>query len=174
MDEIASESETSKGGVYFHFPNKQAIFLTLLDRTTSLLLARAEEAIKSETDPVARLDAALTVVFRTFSSHRALTRLMLIESLGAGVEFKQKMLQIHAMFEGLIQRHLDEAVADGTVAPMDTELAARAWYGALNHVVTTWALTDNSNDLETDYPALRALMLRSVGLQNSQPEGTER
>ena len=43
VDEIAGESGTSKGGVYFHFPNKQAIFLALLDRTAARLLDSVEK-----------------------------------------------------------------------------------------------------------------------------------
>ena len=31
IDEIARASDTSKGGLYFHFPSKQALFLALLD-----------------------------------------------------------------------------------------------------------------------------------------------
>jgi AcrR family transcriptional regulator len=37
VDEIAAEAQTSKGGIYFHFPNKQSIFLALLDRLANLL-----------------------------------------------------------------------------------------------------------------------------------------
>ncbi len=37
VDDIADESRTSKGGVYFHFPGKEAIFLALLERTATRL-----------------------------------------------------------------------------------------------------------------------------------------
>ena len=33
MDEIARASGTSKGGLYFHFPGKDAVLLALLDQT---------------------------------------------------------------------------------------------------------------------------------------------
>lgn len=168
MDDIAAGADTSKGGVYFHFPNKQAVFLSLLDRTSAMLLDRAESAIEKETDPVLRLDAALTTVLRTFASYRSLARLFLVESMGAGPEFKPRMLQIHGRFEGVIQKHLDEAVEQGVVHDVDTALAARAWYGALNHIVTTWALTDDPEPLMDSYPALRKLLLRSVGLEKEQ------
>src|SRR5690606_2285380 len=90
MDDIAAASETSKGGVYFHFPNKQAIFLALLDRMAGLLMSRAEEAIAAETDPLAQIDAALMVVLETFASHRSLARVFLVDALGAGREFNTK------------------------------------------------------------------------------------
>ena len=56
VDEIAAEADTSKGGVYFHFPNKQAIFLALLDRLTVILRERVEAAVANEPDPLKRAD----------------------------------------------------------------------------------------------------------------------
>src|SRR5215211_8773363 len=67
VDEIALEAETSKGGVYFHFPNKQAIFLALLDRVAALLRERIEHAVAAQDEPVARAEAALQVVLATFA-----------------------------------------------------------------------------------------------------------
>ena len=165
VDEIALEAETSKGGVYFHFPNKQAMFLALLDRMAGLLEARAEEAIAEQADPLAKLDTALLVVVRTFAGHRSLARLFLIEAFGAGREFNAKMTEIHAIFVGLIQRQLDEAVAGGVIPPLDTRLAGQAWFGALNEVVSTWVLSEQPGRLEDSYPALRRLLLRSVGVE---------
>src|SRR5579884_4015938 len=66
VDEIAVLADTSKGGLYFHFPGKQAIFVALLDRSTQLLLSRVTERLQAERDPVARLDAALEAVVHSF------------------------------------------------------------------------------------------------------------
>src|SRR5215469_16800956 len=96
VDEIAAEAETSKGGVYFHFPNKQAIFLALLDRLASMLRERIEAATSSEREPVQRAEAALRVVLETFGGHRRLTRLFMVEALGAGPEFNARMIEIRA------------------------------------------------------------------------------
>src|SRR5215217_9232376 len=82
VDEIASTARTSKGGIYFHFPGKDAIFLALLDRSASLLLARVGERVAAAPDPIAKVDAALRELVRTFGSHRTLARLFLVEALG--------------------------------------------------------------------------------------------
>src|SRR5437773_5305558 len=87
VDDIAADAGTSKGGVYFHFPTKQAIFLALLERTATLLRSRVESALADEAEPLARADVALRVVFETFAAHRALSRLFFVEALGAGREF---------------------------------------------------------------------------------------
>jgi TetR/AcrR family transcriptional regulator, fatty acid metabolism regulator protein len=162
VDEIAAEAETSKGGVYFHFPNKQAIFLALLDRLSAMLRERIAVAVAEQADPLARADAALEVVLNTFAGHRRLARLFMVEALGAGPEFNQRMIQIRAMFADLIRGHLDDAVAAGAIPPVDTAVVATAWFGAVNEVVTHWALAEQPGRLEDLYPIIRALLLRGV------------
>ena len=163
VDEIASEADTSKGGVYFHFPNKQAIFLALLDRLSVILRDRVEIAVaESPADPLQRAEAALRVVLETFGSHRRLARLFLVEALGAGPEFNARMIRIRADFAELIRVHLDEAVATGAIPPLDTSVAATAWFGMVNEVVTHWALADQPGQLEDVYPTVRRLLLRGI------------
>ena len=163
VDEIADESHTSKGGVYFHFPGKEAIFLHLLDRTTTRLRKKIDASMAEHDDPIAKADAALLAVLRTFSNHRGLARLFMVEALGAGREFHQRMADIRGEFAAIIQHHLDDAVAQGIIEPVDTEIAGQAWFGALNEVMTNWVLRDRPERLEDAYTALRPLLMRSVG-----------
>jgi len=165
VDDIAAEAETSKGGVYFHFPGKQAIFLALLDRSAALLMGRIREAVARESEPVAKAEAALLAVLRLFGGHRSLARLFLVEAMGAGPEFQARLAQLNAEFADFVRQNLDEAVRQGAIAPTDTELAGLVWFGALNQVVTRWVFADNPPPLEESYPALRALLLRSVGVE---------
>ena len=72
-------------------------------------------------------------------------------------------MEIHARFAALIARHLDEAIRAGAIAPLDTELAGTAWFGALNEVVVRWVLTGRPERLADAYPELRAFLLRSIG-----------
>jgi AcrR family transcriptional regulator len=164
VDEIALEAETSKGGVYFHFPNKQAIFMALLDRLARMLRERIDDAVRGESLPIARAEAALKVVLETFGSHPRLARLFMVEALGAGPEFNQRLVEIRANFADLIRRYLDDGVASGAIPPLDTATAAAAWFGAVNEIITQWALAKRSQtSLMRAYPTLRGLLLRGVG-----------
>jgi AcrR family transcriptional regulator len=165
VDEIASMAATSKGGVYFHFPGKQSIFLALLDRSAAMLLARIEERMEATGDPIAKIEEALHALLGVFAGHRSLARLLLLEAMGAGPEFHAKLMEIHASFAAFITRNLDEAVALGVIPPLDTRTAGVAWFGALNQVITTWLLSDEAGDLEDAYPALRTLLLRGIGIR---------
>lgn len=75
---------------------------------------------------------------------------------------------MHERFAGMISGYLDEAVASGAIPPCDTELTARAWFGALNEVVARWLLADEPGRLDDAYPVLRAVLLRSVGVPESR------
>jgi AcrR family transcriptional regulator len=171
VDEIAVEADTSKGGVYFHFPNKQSIFLALLERLANMLRERVEVAVAAESDPIARAEVALKVVLDTFAGHRRLARLFLVEALGAGPEFNARMIALRASFADLIQSHLDDAVAAGAIEPIDTATTAAAWFGAVNEVVTHWALAEQPGDLQLVYPTIRTLLLRGIGVQVSLDAG---
>jgi len=174
VDDVGLEAETSKGGIYFHFPNKQAIFLALLDRTSTLLLQRVEAAIASQSDPIAKTEAALHTVLQLFGSHRALARLFLVEALGAGREFHERLAALRASFAGTIQQQLEEAIRGGSIPPIDAAVAGTVWFGALNEVVTRWVLEDAPCPLEDLYPALRVLLLRSIGAPDDSLLGTQR
>jgi len=164
VDDIAAASDTSKGGVYFHFPSKQAIFLALLDQMGGLLLNKVEAAMEAEPDPLARGDAALLSILHIFSEHRSLSRLFLIEAAGASRDFHGALIAFHERFAALIKRHLDDAIACGAVPPIDTALTSVAWFGAVNEVTVRWLLTGRPERLEDTYPTLRVLLARSVGI----------
>ena len=164
VDEIAEAAETSKGGVYFHFPGKQTIFRALLDLSAKRLLDRVEAAIARESQPMARADAALTTVLDAFADHRSLARLFMVEAMGAGSEFQERLMQIHDDFIAVIKRNLDDAVSAGVVQPLDTSIASRAWFGSLNEVILHWLFAGEPKRLQDAYPALRPLLRRSVGL----------
>ena len=161
VDDIVSASESSKGAFYHYFQNKQAIFLQLLDHLAELIEGGVEFAIGSEEGALAKVEAALRIVLEVASERRDLARILLIESAALGPDFEQSRLAIHRRFASLIQRHLDHAVADGALPAQDTAAASAAWIGAINEVITQ-ALATNG-DLLNALPALRTLLLRSVG-----------
>jgi len=168
VDEIAERAATSKGGLYFHFPTKQALFVELMRTTADKLVERVEREVAAHTDPVDRADAALRAVLATFSGHRTMARLLIVDALGAGRDFRVEIERLHARFAGLIEGYLDQAVADGIIPPIDTRVASQAWFGALNEVVTRWLVAEKAGPLEAAYPALRRILFRGVGICDDQ------
>ena len=167
MDEIVAISHTSKGAVYHHFPSKNYIFFALIDKFTKLLEDRLRAAIEKEEHGLDRVDAALKICMQTFGQHRTLAKIALVQAVGLGETFETKRREINDRFAGIIQKYLDQAIADGSIPEIDTEVAARAWMGALNEVVLRWVYT-GSPDPERATPALRTLLLRSIGVSEER------
>jgi AcrR family transcriptional regulator len=134
---------------------------------------RVEGAVAAEPgaqDPVQRLEAALRAVVTAFAQRRRLARLLLVEAAGLGHAADDRLMAVHERFTALIRRYLDEAVAAGQIPPQDTALAACAWMGALNEVILRWLYTGQPDPLEGALPALRELLLRSVGYAFPTPD----
>jgi len=164
VDDIAGAAETSKGGLYFHFPTKEAIFRELMATTADKLVGKVERAVAVETDPVARAEVAIHTVLTTFAGHRTMARLLFLDTVGAGRVFQAETNALHERFARLIQGYLDDAVTAGAIVPLDTRITSIAWFGALNEVVARWLLAEHPDRLEAAYPALRATLLRSAGV----------
>jgi len=172
VDDIVLAAGSSKGGVYFHFRSKQEIFLALIDDFAGQLQAAVLEAIVREAKGIRRVDAALRACLAVFAEYQPLAKIFLVQAVGLGEVFEQKRMEIHHRFEGAIQLYLDQALADNDIPPVDTEVAALAWMGAINEVVIRWVLTGEPVP-QRALPALRAILLRSIGVSEERIRALE-
>ena len=163
VDDIVKVSNTSKGSFYFHFPSKQEIFFSLVDRLIASLAKSAEDAIKVEHGPLDKVDAALETVFNNFSSHRNLAKILLVSGVGLGKAFDERLLAIHSKFASLIKKHLDEAIEEGSIPAIDTDVTSYAWLGSVNEVIVRWLYTGQPKKLDDALATLKVLLLRSIG-----------
>lgn len=162
VDDIVRASGTSKGAVYHHFPNKEAVFLALADAFAERLAGAVAEAIAARHGALAKVEGALSAALRTFAGEERLARLILLEAVSLGATWEAKRSEVHERFAALIRGYLDEAVAEGAIPPLDTRVATLAWLGAVNEVVIQW-LHRRIPDLDAMIPALTRLLLRTIG-----------
>ncbi len=161
MDEIVEEAHTSKGSIYFHFPNKERLFVALVDQFSSLLERRVSEAIESEPQGMGRVRVAIETVLETFGKYRRPAKILLVQAVGLGQVFEKKRLEVTDHFAGMIRRYLEEAVDVGDIAPIDSEVVAHAWMGAIYSLVIQWVYTGEPTS-ERISEALVPLLLKSV------------
>lgn len=164
MDEIARASGTSKGGLYFHFPTKQALLAAVVSRAGALLQRRVRTAMeRAGEDPLDRAEAALSALFEGLSGRRAVAR-VLNEALAAGPEIRAQAAQIEDEFAALLRPELERALALGRIAPLDPELAARAWVAMAQGLIGAWADGRMSAPPRRMHTELRRLALRGAGV----------
>lgn len=162
VDDIVRASNTSKGSFYHFFPNKEGIFLKLIDVLTGRLVSKVEAAIAREQGALRQLEAALEAVVHVFAEHRRLAKIFLIEAAGLGHGTNRKLVEVRAQLARLIQGHLERAVQEGAIPPLDTHLASYVWVGAITEVVVQWLYTGQP-DPGAALPRLRRMFLQSVG-----------
>ncbi len=165
LDEIVAEASTSKGSIYFHFPNKEKLFIALVDQFADLIERRAQEAIAGEAEGIRRVQAALEAVLETFSKYRRPAKLLLVQAVGLGTVFERKRIEVNDRFALLIKTYLDEAVADGSILPVNTGIVSHAWMGAIYNVVIQWVYTGEPTK-DDIMDALLPLLLKSVSYQD--------
>lgn len=181
MDEIVSVSQASKGAIYFHFPNKERLFLALVDQFANLLERRIREAINQEDQAMSKVQAALETCLATFGRYRRQAKVLLVQASGLGTAFENKRLEINERFARLIEVYLQQAISEGTIQPVDTEVVAHAWMGAVYNVVIRWVYTGDPEPTRI-VQTLVPVLLRSVGYESTgnrfgrlpQPDRTTR
>lgn len=172
VDEIVEGSRTSKGAVYFYFPSKQDIFLAIVDKFANLMAERLEQVIAQDAPGVERVSAALQICLKTFEQYRSLAKVFLVQAAGLGVVFEDKQIEIHDRFARLIQQQLDDAVVEGDIPPIDTEVAAYIWMGAIYDMVIRWVRTGEPEPSRI-FPTLQVMLLRSIGVPEERIRSLE-
>jgi AcrR family transcriptional regulator len=165
LDEIVDESDTSKGAIYFHFPNKERLFLALVDQFADHLERQVNEAIQKEPAGMERVRAALKTCLQTFGKYRRPAKIMLVQAVGLGSTFEAKRNEINDRFASLIETYLLEAIELGEIEPVDTEVVAYAWMGSLYGVVIRWVYTGEPEP-QRIMDGLLPLLLKSVGFED--------
>ncbi len=163
VDDIVSESHTSKGAFYFYFPSKQDIFLALSDTFADLLESRLTQAMEKEAHGLGQMDAALRTSLGLFSQYRGLAKIALVQAVGLGAVFEKRRRALNDRLTRIIQARLERAIEDGSIPPQRADLSARAWVGALNEIVVLWIYTGEP-PLEESLPYLRRYLARSIGV----------
>ncbi len=165
MDEIASVSQVSKGGLYFHFPSKQDLFLALADAAADMLIGKVEQAMQTNgARRRQKMRLAIETAFQLLERHRPMARLIFLKMGSLGPPFDAKLMEIHKKIARLIQVQLDQAQAENSIAPADTELVALMWVGAIHEVLIWWLHQAKPKPLMSAFPELYHVLLRSVGL----------
>ncbi|MEZ4605826.1 MAG: TetR/AcrR family transcriptional regulator [Deinococcales bacterium] len=115
MDEIVSEAKVSKGSIYVHFPNKEKLFVSLVDQFADLIERRVNEAIRGKKG-IARVKLAIETVLAAFAQYRQPAKILLVQAVSLGNIFEKKRLEVHERFAKTIAEVLNEAIDLGDIA----------------------------------------------------------
>jgi len=173
VSEIASRADVADGTIYLYFRNKEDILVSLFDEVMAEHIARGRQEIATLGGAPARLRAIAVHHLRLFGGHRDLALVFQVE-LRHSTRFLERFTASWLQdYFGLLGDVIDEGKREGTLrADIHTKVATKAFFGALDEMVTSWILGRKSYDLANLADPVVDLFLNGAGprkLKDARP-----
>lgn len=124
MREIAEQVGVSKAGLYYHFRDKEDLFLAILTANIEQIEAIVGQARAQETTTRGRIARILAEIGARAPEQRAIIRLASQELGQISPQARQTFVQLyHQKFTGQIEAVLAEGIGLGELRPLDPRLA---------------------------------------------------
>lgn len=165
--DLADQCGVAKATIYHHFTDKQALFLSVLERDSQTVHDRLVEAAAGEQGALAKLHAVIYTYCTLMSERRSILLSTLREIGGIEAHVREFMCNRRAMITGPVTMILTEGMADGTFRPVDPEMTALSLIGMVHAFITFRLLLDNvkvGNDVAEH---IYALFLHGISPENS-------
>jgi AcrR family transcriptional regulator len=122
MRQIAEASGVSKAGLYYHFEDKERLFLAILLRSIRQVGALVDEAHAGGGGARAQVERLLRAILTRMRGSQRFIRLAEQDASSLGEESRRQMHQAYQeRFLGPIQGILREGVDSGELEPQDVE-----------------------------------------------------
>ncbi len=124
MRAIAEQAGLSKAGLYYHFRDKEDLFLAILTANIEQIEAIVAQARAEELTTRARISRILSNIGARAPEQRAIIRLASQELSELSPQARQTFVQLyHQRFTGQIEAVLVDGIAAADIRPVDTRLA---------------------------------------------------
>jgi AcrR family transcriptional regulator len=134
MHDVARRAGVATGSLYRHFPSKAELLAEVFAEASGREQAVvAEIAADADRPPLARLAAAIEAFAHRSLASPTLAHALMAEPVDPTVEAAR--LASKRNYRATFAALLEEAVAAGEIAPLDTALAAAAIVGALQEAL---------------------------------------
>lgn len=148
INDVASAAGIADGTVYLYFESKDDILIKLFDRVMGEHLEAARQEMKRVEDAAAKLRVIADHHLGLLSRNSDLAAVFQVE-LRQSTKFMELFTASWLMeyFE-LVERAIEAGQKQGTIrADLSRKLAAHAFFGTLDALVTSWVLARNAFEL---------------------------
>lgn len=161
VDDIARESQLSKGAVYHHFRDKQQVFAEVyLDAEKTVITAVAEAAAAPDLPPWERAEVAARTSLALYAADPDTRALLRQATSVLGAERTRSLDAEVAM--PLIEGLLSELSRLGLLQPMNIDVAAQLVFRLLGEGSMTIALAEDPAQASNDVETVTLAMLRGL------------
>lgn len=160
MREIAAAVGVSKAGLYYHFKDKEALFLAILLMNIKSLGDLVHEVRESGGTFRAQLRDLLVGIATRMGGSQAIMRLAEQDAVHLSPEAREQLYQTyHQTFIGQVRAALQEAQDQGEIKPLPTEKLTRLLLGMAYPLLSTPA-----EEAEASVELLLTVFFEGVGV----------
>jgi len=172
--DIAGQAGVADGTIYLYFRNKEDILVSLFDEIMAEHIEKGREELAAVEGAAARLQVIAQHHLRLLGGNRDLAVVFQVE-LRQSTKFMERFTAgwLHD-YLAVISEVIEEGQNDGTFRPdLSRKLATKAFFGALDEMVTSWILSSKEYDLVSQASPVVDLFLRgaaaSGAAENARP-----
>ncbi len=146
--EICKRAGVSKGAFFHHFPTKQAVFLELLNRWLARLEQQLEEMLLGASNVPEALLKMVETTRQVFEVARGKFPIFL-EFLNRAIrdpKIWQATITPYRRYRAFFAKIIEEGIAEGTLRPVDPEMAANAMLSLAIGLVLQATIDPNGAD----------------------------
>ena len=168
VSEIAKRAGVADGTIYLYFKGKEDILVALFDEVMAEHLERGRHELRPIRGAAARLQAIAEHHLRLFGENPDLAVVFQVE-LRQSTKFLERFTASWLQdYFALISGVIEEGQRDGSLrADLNRKVATRAFFGALDEMVTSWILRRRDYDLSRLAAPVVELFLGGVAAQGT-------
>ncbi len=161
---IAKHMNVTQGALFRHFPNKEAIWQSVMEWVAERLLTRIERAASGAASPLAALEAIYLTHIAFVSEHPGVPRMIFGELQRADDTAAKRMAQTLIRRYGKRLRALiEEGKANGELDPqLDAAAAATLFIGSIQGLVMQALFLGDTKQMRTNASAAFVIYRRGI------------
>ena len=130
LDEIANSLDVTKGAFYYHIKNKEELLYQCFNRSLDVESRLLNKAGASQANGLKKIELSLRYLFNIqFSEQGPLIRYRALPSLDE--QHRKAVLKANKNNSKILGTYIDQGFADGTLRPMDVDIAQNVLSGAV-------------------------------------------
>jgi TetR/AcrR family fatty acid metabolism transcriptional regulator len=164
--DVAREAGVADGTVYLYFKNKEDILVSIFDRITEQALSRGRARLAEVEDPAEKLRRIVYAHLECFANDRDLAIVFQVELRGSTKFMEQFSATRVSEYLDLIGSVIKEGQQRGVFrSSLNTGVAAKLLFGALDEMVTNWVLSRKRYDLVSIADAVIDIFFNGIACQ---------
>jgi TetR/AcrR family fatty acid metabolism transcriptional regulator len=161
VSDVARQARVADGTIYLYFKGKEDILVSLFDEVMAEHIARGREELATVEGVADRLLVIARHHLRLLGGTRDLAVVFQVE-LRQSTKFMERFTAGWLQdYLAIISEVIEQGQAEGSIRPeLSRKLATKAFFGALDEMVTSWVLSPKDYDLVRQAGAVVDLFLR--------------